>query len=233
MHPPVLEALYRVLSHFEGVHQSMYCDSLGLVTVGIGLKIDPFADALELGLGNWSRRGGGAVTRADLEQEWNYVKRPNTQPAGWHPQLVLGQAAIRRLLESRARENEGMLRRVFPRFDGYPADAQLGMLCHTWVCASEISLRSRWGAYVDACTRQDWRRAGPQSLWAAIVTAHQPRQAERRYAMLRMFDNAAVVKEVNDLGRSFRLPIEQLYYPFAAIDRLPPEIRAEIQSRQH
>ena len=235
MHPPVGPALYSVLGHFEAVRQTMYLDSASppLVTVGIGFMIDPFAAALALGLGNWSRRGGGAVTESDLRTEWNLVKNPQTRPAGWQAQLMLRREAMRPLFDREARRREGVLRRLFPHFDNCPADAQLGMLCVSWVRSSQAGIRSEFPDFVGFCGQRDWRRAGPASLWAAIRDAtggQDSRRVQRRFAMLRMFDNAAVVEESNSI-RPHSIPIQRLFYPHLAAAP-SPAIAEQIQARR-
>ena len=215
MHPNVKPTLRRVLGDFEGVRHSMYLDAVGLVTVGIGFLIDPFSRATAIRLGNWSRRGGGPVTAGDLRQEWDNVKR---RTIGYRCQLRLSNRSIEPLFDQKANGGENMLIRIFSQFGQYPADAQLGMLCLTWLRASEPGYRRTFPEFIRCCTRRDWRRAGIESLWQAIQEARggpQNRRIRRRNAQLRMFDNAAVVEDSNRFS-SRSMPIQNLHYPYMA-----------------
>jgi len=219
MHASVGPALYGVLSYFEGVRQSMYLDQARppRVTVGIGFLIDPYARAFATGLGNWGRRGGGgAVTETEFREEWNQVKRGTP---GYQRQFLLNPTAMQPLFNRQATANDGILAGMFPGPRGYstfPADAQLGILCVSWLKSSAEGLRSGFPNFVAACAARDWRRAGPESLWQAIRDATPgpggDRRVQRRFAMLRLFDNAAAVEEANR-QRADAIPWGRLFYP--------------------
>jgi hypothetical protein len=233
----VRQALYNYFVEFEGPIPHMYLDSRTLVTVGLGFKIDPYLDALRLGLHNWTRDDGGPVTEPAFHEEWDLVKEPyRPRPTGWRKVFRLSPGAMRALFDSKINENQRMLKSVYgaEAWHGFPADAQMGMLVHTWLVPAAEVLRTTWHDFCEACRRQDWRTAGPESLWRELREGHQPRQHQRRWANLRMFDNAAVVKEVNDMGRTFRMDPGQLFYPRAALDSVPPDIaeRIEVNRRE-
>ncbi|MFI1966350.1 hypothetical protein ACH429_19955 [Streptomyces pathocidini] len=108
----------------------MYLDSLGLVTIGIGCKIDPLGDALALvGSSSPPLRNGTntAATDAEVKDEWNRVKT-----ASGAAQLHLSGAGIDNLLTSRLKSNETALTTFFPGFPDWPADAQMGLLSMAW-----------------------------------------------------------------------------------------------------
>lgn len=114
----------------EGRVDHMYLDSLGNVTIAIGNKIDPLADALALASvgAQLLRNSDGAVASdPEITTEWTSVKGGSTATT-----LHLSDASINALVTKRLNQNETVIRTIFPGFDEWPADAQLAVLSMAW-----------------------------------------------------------------------------------------------------
>ncbi|MEE1736135.1 hypothetical protein PUR49_06345 [Streptomyces sp. BE147] len=100
------------------------------MTIGIGNKIDPVADALALAsLGAPLLRDSDNTRASDFEitAEWAVVKAGGTVTT-----LHLSDAGIDTLVTKRLDQNEAVIRTLFAGFDTWPADAQLGVLSMAW-----------------------------------------------------------------------------------------------------
>jgi hypothetical protein len=123
--------------------------------------------------------------------------------------IVLSDLAINNLFDHQAIVNEGILRHVFPDWDRFPADAQLGIFHHSWIRSSEAGIEG-WqsGRYATAVRARQWDEAGYLSLWQELREGNRERHARRRYDVMRMFHNAALV----DACRG-AVPISWLFFP--------------------
>lgn len=131
IYPQVLDALPRFNRPLEGAIHHPYQDIIGLVTVGIGCLIEPVGLALPI---PWV----GDPSPSDIRREWVQV---NSLPPARHfnqyaaaSHLRLTDDGIDQLLETRAHDFEAELRKGFPGWDDFPADAQLGIFGMAWAC---------------------------------------------------------------------------------------------------
>jgi hypothetical protein len=222
MHPGVLEMLRNYLGRpdREGRNRSMYPDTGG-ATVGIGCQFETADEALNMRRGGrleplpWTRRDGRPWAPGERERvvrsEWRRVADGGDGRAGTDA-VVLSGAGIDALFEHKAQENEGILHRVFPDWHGYPADAQLGMLHHSWNKGSARGIEAEEGGrYAAAVRARRWEEAGWQSLWPALRESRRERHISRRNDVMRMFRNAALVDATHGV-----VPVRMLFFPFDA-----------------
>ena len=133
----VLEVWDPFSVRFEGRVPFMYLDRLGLVTTGMGNLIDPIEQAHLL---PWRRLDGTLATTEEVTACWGLVKGHTElcQRGGMAygkltgNNLRLSEGAIDALIQRKLFANERELKRRFPDFDTWPADAQLGIHSMAW-----------------------------------------------------------------------------------------------------
>lgn len=149
MKQAALNGFWVLTPRFEGVCRWMYLDILGLVTTAIGNLIDTPDSAAAL---PWRRPDGSLATRNEKINEWNAVKslKGKTSPGGMKytdmgggafanfTSLRLTDEDARRVVENKLAENEVTLKRIFPEFDQWPADAQLAGHSMAWACGANL-----------------------------------------------------------------------------------------------
>ena len=208
MHRGVQERLLVFLREFEGVRRGMYVDRVGLVTAGIGFMFRTADDATNLA---WWHPANRIATRREILDEWQRVKSGTRAVEGQSP-LLLAQSTVDRAFATQVRMREQILSQVFTKWNEFPADAQLGLLAHSWLFASRAAIEAwQGGRYAAAVREGRWKNAGELSLWEAIRNPSQTRQANRAAGMRRMFDNAAIVDEAIKRGAGQLGDI--LYFP--------------------
>lgn len=136
----------------EGRVQYMYCDRLGYVSTGVGIKIDqtsapmtaptPAQRASSLDLANqfqWTAPDNSVATAEMVAADWDSVKSRMDLSAQGHlayldkRNLVLSQDEIDRAVFAKVDAMEATLKGgYFTDFDDWPADAQLGLLSMSW-----------------------------------------------------------------------------------------------------
>lgn len=137
MRQAVHDAWHEFSEPLEGRVKYMYLDSAkptGLVTVGVGNLIDPLSEALRL---PFRHRDGSPATRSEITAVWLRVKGLEANKDKHISQrsdasLILTEDDIDALVASRIASNEVELRRFFPGWDEWPADAQLGIMSWCW-----------------------------------------------------------------------------------------------------
>lgn len=176
-----------------------YLDVKGLLTVGMGNLIEPISnpDTLALpwtilflrpALANEIREGLVNVkSRTDL------CKKGGGAFADVSP-LRLRDDAIEALIDKRITVDETNLRKYFPKYDEWPADAQLGLMSLAWAMGPDFDQHDAWPAFTKAvdADKPDWLTAAAQShVWNA--------NADRNAATHECFVNAAV-SEADDMN---------------------------------
>jgi GH24 family phage-related lysozyme (muramidase) len=203
MKASVMAAFKNFTAKFEGALNYMYTDVKGLVTTGIGNLIDPLPAALVL---PWKRADGSAASQDEITAEWNTVKQawPGVQSAATSSitTLHLTDADVSTMVASKAQENEVTLRRYFPQYDSFPADAQLGILSMSWALGAGFP--ATFKLFATAANAGDWRGAGAQSDYRDTDSGNMKRKAANHV----LFENAAVVTEGGG-------DTEPLYWPSA------------------
>lgn len=185
-----------------------HCDVKGLVTIGPGLLADP---AIPPGL-DFVRVGRNVpASPAQIRMSWNAVKAEQASrlAGGAHYAKLPGnvvratRASIERQTWATLGAFEAELKATFPELEGWPADAQLGLIGGmAWAYGSKFA-RTGWPKFRAACQRRDWLAAAAECRPSAVELAKQNASfRDRVAATVTMFTNAA-------LGA---LP-EELYYP--------------------
>jgi GH24 family phage-related lysozyme (muramidase) len=193
MKPSALAAFRDFSTKFEGYLPYMYLDIKGLVTTGMGNLIDPIGAALEL---PWRRPDGSLATESEVRAAWNLVKaridlapKYGTAFAGLTT-LRLDKAGIEQLIARKLRENEAYLRRRFPDYERWPADAQLGLHSMAWAMGPGFHFPD-FDAAVNR-PRPDFDAAARASHMDA---SGNPGLVPRNSANFQLFTNAARVLE--------------------------------------
>jgi GH24 family phage-related lysozyme (muramidase) len=133
MRPAVRDAFVAITVPLEGNIATMYRDSLGFVTVGIGNKIDPLTTA-GLALPFRTRDRGRWALEADIRAEWGQIKAGplGAGAAAKIAELELSEADRLKLLDDKLADNEAVIRAQFAGWASWPADAQLAVLSMAW-----------------------------------------------------------------------------------------------------
>jgi hypothetical protein len=142
----------------------MYVDVLGLVTTGVGCLIDDRngrtpETALAL---PWVRRGmGERATRAEISASWQAVKGAADRLKKLHFRFArdfstveLTLAGVDELMLDRLERSEAWLRKTFPGWDDFAADAQLGIISMAW--AAGPAFTDKFPMFTAAARRGDW-----------------------------------------------------------------------------
>lgn len=208
MHQSVVDALLPFNKPLEGCVAWPYQDILGLVTVGIGCLIEPVDLALPL---KWEGNPSAAVIRA----EW---ARVNALPKGMHfnryraaSTLRLTEAGIVGLLTQRALGFEVVLRKYFPEWDDWPADAQLAVMAMAWACGPGFP--KKFLNFARYALDRDWINA---AKCAGIKTAGNPGIVPRNAQVQLCLANAAAI----DNPGGYATPA--LYWPGPVLDEAKP-----------
>lgn len=207
----------------EGTTHYMFKGRDSLVTLGIGMMIDPIDRYPQyLDPGKWTRLGGGPVTAADIRKEFEFVKG---RPAAWTEEdyrkatkLRLKKVALGGEFLSTLHEKERGLLKSFPAFGDYPADARMALVGLAWALgaggtAGKAPLRS-------ACLAWDFATAARHVHY--VVRDRQTGQVQppshsqqsREAQHKTMFENAAYAL-YQHLEKGAKLDRVQPFYPEA------------------
>ena len=145
MRAVVLDSFVSWSSKFEGRCMWMYLDLLGLVTTGVGNLVDP--PMLLQGLDFVRADGFTPTTGNEISAAWLRVKNEQAHKnigggqKFWQDltSIRLTKTSLDRLIARKLATNETIIRAWFgPRWDTYPADAQLGILSMAWAAGAGI-----------------------------------------------------------------------------------------------
>jgi len=157
--PSVRAAFVPFTAPLEGVVRWLYLDVKGLVTTAIGNLVDPIEYALDLPM-VYSGTNIPAPREA-IRREWERVKAHPTAARQGHrvldaeTSLRLTDAGIAFVVDRRLALNVSILRKRFPEWDEWPADAQLATLSMAWACGPMFAFPSLTAALRD----RDWKQA--------------------------------------------------------------------------
>lgn len=214
MHQSVYDKYHDFSRPLEGRVHWMYPDILGLITTGVGNLIDPISAALPL---PWKHKNGTPATQAEVTTAWNTLKNhPGIVVNGSLRQLktlsykyaeavtglYLSDADIDLLVRQRMDANEVYLRKVIPRWDNLPADAQLAIMSLSWAVGAGFMkkfptlsghiLSDNWGSW-DPTTKTGTGAAGNCTIREAGNPGVIPRNVKNRLC----FANAGIVSKFN------------------------------------
>ena len=143
MHQSVIDIFPSFTNRFEGRVPWMYLDIKGLVTIGLGCLIDPIGTAESLNF--VERISKKPATKQAIINEWKSVKartdlaRKGHRAARSVTALELPEHEIDRLARERLNRNADYLKKTFPDFGAWPADAQLATLSMAWAMGAGFS----------------------------------------------------------------------------------------------
>lgn len=138
MRASVRENFVAFTGPLEGVVRWFYADVKGLITIGIGNLVDPVESALGLAMVHKGTDIPASVEA--IRADWQRVKDdPNAARRGHRSvealtALRLTDVGLDSLVGWRLRSNDDILRKRFPEFEEWPADAQLATHSMAWAC---------------------------------------------------------------------------------------------------
>ncbi len=155
---PIVSATFPSWSaKFEGSTDWLYCDVLGLVTIGIGLLVDP--EPCLSGL-TFAHPDGSAASDEDVHEAWRMVKaRQDLRLHGggaYAPvtRIRATKGSLDAMLVAKLSQMERGASKAFPEWDQWPAKAQLAAASMMWAAGPGIFAKF---PHFSACARaQDW-----------------------------------------------------------------------------
>lgn len=158
----------------EGMTDYFYLDVKGLVSIGLGLLVDPVQSALGLSF-VWP--DGSGVHWSDVALAWGAVKSHpelRTRGGGAYAGLTKIRAtrdSLDKMALAKLAENESILKQTFADFEDWPAPAQLATLCMAWAYGAYFT--RTWPHFTAACLAQDWATAEKECHASAAELARQ------------------------------------------------------------
>lgn len=179
------------------------------VTIWLGNKVDPIADALRLPM---VRPDGSRASQAEIAEAWHTVKARQDMKAaggGWFARLTtlrLPEAAGVRLVNAQLDADEAVLRARFAEWGTWPADAQMAL--HSWA----------WGVGVhSAYPRMNAALAAGDFLAASEEIAMHPFEGT---IVHRNAHNRTLLRNAARVVATDRCP-DTLYWPATLLDGPP------------
>jgi GH24 family phage-related lysozyme (muramidase) len=193
MHPTVRPRFLAMSKDLEGDLSHMYLDVERLVTIGVGLLIDPESSLAGL---TFTRLSGGIASASEVSNAWSVVKHDRTlDPARGGAQyaaLTTVRAtpeSLARLMDKRLDRFDGEMALVFPEWEAWPDEAQTATLSMAYAMGGLFWLK--FPKFVAACKAQDWSGAADEChMGARVMNA----SAEKRNALNRALFLAAAIK---------------------------------------
>lgn len=190
MHKDVRRIFPEFTAKFEGRVPWMYQDVKGLVTVGLGCLIDPACNAQGL---PWVHISDGhPASTGEIDLEWIRIKRAKGLAKKGHlaaallVRLKLTDEGIDILACVRLDKNEQFLKKFFPDFESWPADAQLGVFSMAWAMGADFVLQ--FPKFSAACKERNWTAAAEHCL---MKSTNNPGLIPRNKANVKLFTTAA------------------------------------------
>lgn len=222
MREAVRHAFIPTTEGFEASTDYFYSDRKGLVSIAKGFLADPLS--LVLGLLDFVRGDGSLVPASpdEIRASWKAVKarvaqelaevhtweaagkkRPkpvSPDSGGAHYQYVPGnkvratKASIERATTNKMLAFEAVLKKSFPAFEDWPADAQLGLLLMSWAYGAAFA--PKWPHFTAAARRQDWLTCAAECKPSAHELAANNNSFKQRCALIeKLFTKAATAKD--------------------------------------
>lgn len=212
----------------EGFTPFMYCDTLNLVTTGIGNLIDSgarngfdisnsaMAPAMNLPwkfkAAGWTSKNPlatGTASKEEIKEAWIRTKLHEQENPGFNQRggfayanltpLTLDLDGLDNLFTRTLNSFESTLKARYTNYEKWPADAQLALLSMAWAMGPAFN----FPAFKAATDRLDFKAAAEQSFFKGGGGTRQSR-AGRNAENFIMFNNAAEVQsQGGDLDRLF------------------------------
>jgi GH24 family phage-related lysozyme (muramidase) len=210
MYPSVHDAFVAFTQRFEGHTTWLYNDRKGMTTIGYGNLVEQNGAPLIPPELQFVHRDGSPATQAEVLAAWRAVhamQSMNARGGGAFASLTTiraTEASIRLLVEAKLVEAERVLRVHFPGYDGFPSDAQLGLLSLAWALGPAFA--PKWPKFTAAVNAGEWETAADECRMSDAEEAANPGVVPRDDANQVLFRNAAAI--VAD-----GLPLDTLVYP--------------------
>lgn len=233
MREVVRERFYDFNLKYEGGVNFLYQDLLGLVSIGVGILVDPIERADYLPL---IHPDGRRATIPEIRAEWTVVKNlpgKNGKSAALlghryvEPfiKLRLTEEGLRQTLQWKLDQQMSYLAKRFPEFAYWPSDAQLATLSMSWACGPAF----RFPKLEAALKAMDFRIAAIECRIRTEPAPDQPHGnpgvVPRNKANKQLYTNAAIVMEQ-------KLDPETLHWPADLSAVMPKEEPSEIRPDQ-
>ncbi len=218
MHASVLSKWHEFSEPLEGRVHWLYVDVKRLLTAGVGNLADPVSLALQM---PWSLPDGSPASKEEVVKQWHAVKVEAARLSKLHfkyakslTTIRLTDDAIDGFVAKRLATTEKSLKKAYPDWDSFPADAQLGCLSMAWAVGDGFpAIFKNFTRFVLV---QDWRNAKlcckiKDGLSTPTKTDDNPGIVPRNKNNELCFENAAAVIERG-------LDIGVLNWPNAAPD---------------
>lgn len=168
---PSVHAAWRAFNvPLESLVHHMYLDILGLVTTGMGNMVDPVQTCIPL---PWRRPDGSLAPKDEVVRQWTTLKE-NPDLAKRHYRFAQELLALRyghaltlhdddidTLVAHKLEANEVELRKHFPAYDEWPADAQLAVHSMAWAMGPAFS--SKFPTFTGIINRGHFAACGEQN----------------------------------------------------------------------
>jgi len=214
----------------EGRVSTMYADCLGLITTGVGNLINEVHQAVAL---PWLLWTGENADVSDVRADWFKLAdaREYYSKRAWHVyakqmRCHLAEATIDALCQRQLSQNEAHYRELWPAFDDFPADAQLGIHSMGWAVGAGFA--AKFPNLARCIAHQDWEGAAAScKIRDGLDTPSKaddnpgvvPRNARNKVC----FHNAALVSAA-------ALDPSRLYWPEIAPSFVNASARAEAEA---
>lgn len=220
MRESVRNAFIPTTEGFESSTNYFYSDRKRLVSIAKGFLADPLS--LVLGLLDFVRGDGSTVPASpdEIRASWQAVKdqcarewaalqawdgkSPKPQSyddGGCHYQFVPGnrvratKASIERATTNKMLAFEAVLKKSFPAFEDWPADAQLALLLFSWAYGPAFA--PKWPHFTAAARRQDWLTCAEESKPSPRELAANNKSFRDRCVLIeKLFTKAATARDL-------------------------------------
>ena len=152
MTPELFEAVSANLAAHEGRRLSMYLDTVGVVTAGVGHAFFCAADAAKY---LWWKNVGEIATKDEITREWDWVKRRQLLRG----KLILSFDETEHILQCDLVRFEKIVHETFPDADSYPNSALVAIYD---ICFNTGSF-AHWPNFTAAVRAKDWQKAAEMS----------------------------------------------------------------------
>lgn len=165
--PSVRDAFVPFSIRFEGSVSWLYQDIKGLVTIAVGVLVDPLELALDTLGGHMVRASDGQpASRHEIAADWQAVKRhPDLARRGHRAAesvawLRLTPEGLEAVTLGKLDAMVAALARRFPQLPSWPASAQLAVLSLAWACGAGF----RFPRTERALLARDWATAAEEAV---------------------------------------------------------------------